>query len=106
MAAEPSLCVLGVRVNLSLHFEDLPRDYVLLRIETNGADLEELNKLPEKPREFGDAWLHAQRSALLCVPSVIVPQARNILLNPAHSQAAQVRIAAITPFAFDARLWP
>ena len=105
MAAEPSLTVLEVRVNLSLHFEDLPRDYVLLRIETGPASIEQVETMPQNPRNFGDTWLRAKRSALLSVPSIIVPQARNMLLNPAHPQAAQIRVADITPFGFDARLW-
>lgn len=104
-AAEPSLCVLEVRVNLSLHFEDLPPDYVLLRIETGDTAIEHLENLPPNPRDYGDTWLRARRSPLLSVPSVVVPQARNVLLNPSHPQAASTRIADITPFAFDARLF-
>jgi RES domain-containing protein len=104
-AMEPSLAVLEVRVNLSLAFEDLPRDYVLLRIETGAVSPELLDHLPPHPRDFGNDWLTSRRSALLCVPSVIVPQASNMLINPLHPDAGQVQIAEITPFAFDARLW-
>jgi RES domain-containing protein len=104
-AMEPALAVLEVRVNLDLAFEDLPRDYVLLRIDTGAASAERLDSLPDQPREFGNAWLAARRSALLQVPSVVVPPARNMLINPLHPNAAQITIAEITPFAFDARLW-
>ncbi len=104
-AAEPSLAVLEVRVNLGLAFEDLPRDFVLLRIDTGKAAPEHVPALPEQPRLFGDAWAAAGRTALLVVPSVVVPPARNVLINPLHPQAAQARITDITPFTFDTRLW-
>jgi RES domain-containing protein len=104
-AAESSLTVLEVRVNLSLDFADLPLDYVLLRIDTGAAAIETLETMPENPREFGNTWLRTRRSPLLCVPSIIVPQARNVLLNPAHPEAPHARITDTTPFRFDARLW-
>jgi len=104
-AMEPSLAVLEVRVNLALAFEDLPLDYVLLRIDTGTASTELLDHLPPDPRDFGDDWLTARRSALLQVPSVIVPQASNVLINPLHPEAVQARIIEVTRFAFDARLW-
>jgi RES domain-containing protein len=55
-------------------------------------------------RELGDAWLIAERSLALVVASVLVPQERNLLLNPAHPFMQRVRIALTEPFRFDARL--
>ncbi len=104
-ATEPSLAVLEVRVNLDVPFELLPDDYVLVSIETGPADLETLATLPENPRAHGDAWLQEQRTLLLAVPSVIIPQARNVLINPAHPAAAPARIVRAEPFNFDPRLW-
>jgi RES domain-containing protein len=105
-AAEPSLAVLEVRVNLDLPFDLLPEDYVMVAIEApEDVAVEDLPTLPPAPHEAGDAWLRARRTALLRVPSVVVPQARNVLLNPLHADAAALRIAEISPFAFDARLW-
>ncbi len=104
--AEPALAVLEVRVNLDLPFNLLPEDYVLVRLEApEGMSLEGVKTLPPQPRDFGNAWLAAKRGALLRVPSVVVPQACNMLINPLHPDAAQLRIAEISPFAFDARLW-
>ena len=37
---------------------------------------------------FGSAWLRARRSAVLVVPSVIVPEERNFVVNPAHPGSA------------------
>jgi RES domain-containing protein len=41
----------------------------------------------EATRALGDAWLAADSSALLIVPSAIVPDTFNVLLNPAHKDA-------------------
>ena len=105
-AAEPALAVLEVRANLDLPFALLPDDYVLVQLETPpGLSLEEVPALPPHPGTIGDEWLTARRTALLRVPSVVVPQASNILINPLHPDAAQAHITAITSFSFDARLW-
>jgi RES domain-containing protein len=93
-----------VRVHLDLPPDLLPADYVLLQAALPDA-AETLAALPPDPRSAGDAWLAAGRAPVLRVPSVLVPAASNLLLNPAHPAAAAARIAAVTPFAFDPRLW-
>lgn len=55
-------------------------------------------------RGVGDTWARAQRSALLEVPSVIVPEEINVLLNPRHADAAKVRGAIVREWRLDARL--
>jgi RES domain-containing protein len=104
-ATEPALAVLEVRANLDLPFALLPDDYVLMRLEAAAMHPEHIPSLPPNPRDFGNAWLTSRRSALLQVPSVVVPQASNMLINPLHPDAAHLSIADIIPFAFDARLW-
>ncbi|HTW29085.1 MAG TPA: RES domain-containing protein [Acetobacteraceae bacterium] len=105
-ADHPALTVLEVRVHLDLPLDLLPDDYVMLEAALPDAPPpEEITALPADPRAAGDAWLAEGRSAVLRVPSIVVPQAHNLLLNPAHPAAARARIEAITPFAFDRRLW-
>ena len=53
----------------------------------------------------GNAWLAAKDTAALRVPSVLVPHAFNILLNPLHPATADATIASVEPFRFDPRLW-
>ena len=55
-------------------------------------------------RQIGDAWLRTGKSLSLDVPSVIVPQERNMLLNPAHALMDRVKIVSTEPFHFDSRL--
>ena len=76
---------------LELRDEDLPEDW-------------QARAVSEGARRVGDAWLKAQASVALSVPSVIVPEERNYLLNPEHPQFAGLIIEDPRPFRFDARL--
>jgi len=106
-AAEAALTVLEVRVNLDLPFELLPDDYVLLAIDTGELQPEQGPALidPEACRAYGDRWLVEQRSVLLAVPSVIVPESHNVLFNPGHPDAAVVRVVNTRLWRFDSRLF-
>jgi RES domain-containing protein len=55
-------------------------------------------------REIGDEWLAEDAHLVLRVPSVIVPQECNVLINPAHRLMETVKIVSIERFRFDARL--
>ncbi|MEZ0541170.1 RES family NAD+ phosphorylase [Fibrella arboris] len=55
-------------------------------------------------QQQGDAWLVARQSAILRVPSAIVPAEYNYLLNPQHPDFAFIEIKAVEPFRFDSRL--
>lgn len=51
--------------------------------------------------QTGAAWLVAQESAILLVPSVIVPEEPVALINPAHPDAAKLRASVVRPFAYN-----
>lgn len=100
-----ALAVLEVRVHLDLDWDLLPDDYVLMAIDLGSLPVEELADIPADPKAAGDAWLHSNRTALLRVPSAIIPESANILINPQHPDAHAIVPGAIRPFAFDPRLW-
>ena len=54
---------------------------------------------------FGDRWFRSSGSAVLSVPSVVVPHERNFILNPIHREFARLSIAPPEPFSFDPRMW-
>lgn len=76
---------------LELRDEDLPADW-RARPVSAGA------------RAVGDAWLAQRASVALRVPSVLVPQERNLLLDPAHPRFGEVFVGPGAPFRFDDRL--
>lgn len=53
---------------------------------------------------FGTAWVRSRRSALLVVPSVIVAEEFNILMNPAHADSARITAAKVRKWLYDPRL--
>jgi RES domain-containing protein len=52
----------------------------------------------------GDEWLAGNRSALLEVPSAIVPETSNWLLNPEHPDSRRVALVEHEAFSLDSRL--
>jgi RES domain-containing protein len=54
--------------------------------------------------EFGTNWIRSGASALLVVPSVIVPEELNILINPQHPGSARITAAKVRKWLYDPRL--
>jgi RES domain-containing protein len=75
----------------TLTVADLPRDW---------------NHSPPPPgvQRVGDEWVRSGASAVLRVPSVIVPTENNYLLNPNHPDFAAIQLGVAEPFQFDPRL--
>ena len=61
---------------------------------------------PISARMIGDEWAQKLRSAVLQVPSAIVPSQHNFVLNPLHADFAKVRIGTPQAFDLDPRLLP
>jgi RES domain-containing protein len=53
---------------------------------------------------IGDAWARQSRSAVLAVPSILIPEEWNFLLNPTHPDFRKITIGPPEAFAFDPRL--
>jgi len=93
-----------------------PDDWVLIEIElpatapvrTLSADALPPNwrsyPAPAALQALGDAWLRSADDAALKVPSVIVPEDSNLLLNPCHPALASADSRIIRDFVFDTRL--
>lgn len=52
----------------------------------------------------GDAWRGSMRSPLLVVPSVIVPEESNVLVNPHHPHARKITATTLRRWIVDPRL--
>ena len=55
--------------------------------------------------DTGTQWVRDASSAVLKVPSVLVPVEHNYLLNPDHADFDRIDIAEPVPFSFDPRMW-
>lgn len=50
-------------------------------------------------------WIATGNIAILSVPSAVIPEEQNYLLNPAHLDFKRIEIGAAKPFRFDPRMW-
>ncbi|MEO7496907.1 MAG: RES family NAD+ phosphorylase, partial [Massilia sp.] len=57
-------------------------------------------------RIAGDAWVASGASALLLVPSVIVPDEYNVMINPRQVDAAGIAATTLKRWLYDPRLFP
>ncbi len=52
----------------------------------------------------GEAWVRSGTSAVMVVPSVIVPEEMNFLINPEHADAQRITARKVRKWSYDARL--
>lgn len=117
-----AMVYLGESISLAtleilVHFQaTAPLDaYSLIRVDFDSSCLTEVDVAtlpsswadsppPVEVQQIGDTWVAGAASLLLRIPSAIVPDEHNILLNPAHSDFTTLRFSNPSPFRFDPRL--
>jgi RES domain-containing protein len=57
-------------------------------------------------RQIGDDWFYRQESLILQVPSVIIPNEFNYIINTQHKNFRKVKLKSVEPFIFDTRIKP
>jgi RES domain-containing protein len=111
----PSTALLEILVHMEIDSEDRPERFQVLKIEgpdTLSIEKIELHALPANWAEdiastqsVGDRWLSERPSLLLEVPSALVPETWNVLINPLHPEASLLKITKTYEHAFDTRLF-
>jgi len=112
-AESQSLAVLEMLVHLDS--TEILTKYVLFQVEIDTSHIEPVDKAklprnwkadpaPERVRAIGDAWIARGDSAVLRVPSALVPGESNFLLNPGHSDFPRLTIYKPLSFRFDPRI--
>lgn len=114
--ASDSIALAALELLVHLKRQETLAHYVVFRLALADSQVLDLKRkaLPEDWRdappppstaEIGDEWLESGLSLALAVPSVIVPEQHNFLLNPKHADFQSVADkAASFPFEFDVRL--
>lgn len=110
-----SLATLEMLVNLGA--EDLLSAYsfaeilfdeqMILPIERFSKITENWSDHPPPPaiQQIGTEWVSSMTSAVLKVPTVILPNEFNYLINIAHQDFSQLTLSDPKPFSFDKRLF-
>ena len=113
-SATLSLAALEQLVHVDVNL--LPKDLITLSADIpDQVEIETIHEstLPSSWREYpapetlqslGTEWVHRAETAILSVPSVVIPAERNYLFNPAHSDFKRIRWGKPRPFAWDPRL--
>jgi len=113
-SATLSLAVLEQLVHVD--WDLLPQDLITLSADIpDHVKIESINeaRLPSNWRDYpapealqalGTEWVNRAETAVLSVPSVVIPEERNYLLNPAHSDFRRIRWSEPRPFVWDPRL--
>jgi RES domain-containing protein len=57
-------------------------------------------------QEIGSAWFTSGNTAILKVPSALVPQENNYILNTLHPDFKSIRLMGTEEFYFDSRFLP
>jgi RES domain-containing protein len=102
-------------MHAEIDVEDIPLKFRYLEIEAHDScPSETIERKTIGPtwqtnldatRRVGDNWLRDGRTALLLVPSVVVPATWNALVNPLHPASAKIRVAHVHEHRMDPRLW-
>lgn len=114
LAETPAGALLELLVHLELDVTTLPASYKLLKAEApDDISLRTVveSNLPGSwrgdlvlTRTMGDEWLASDSTALLKVPSAMMPETCNILLNSLHPEAARVKVLWHREYPWDRRL--
>lgn len=56
-------------------------------------------------QSVGNEWVASASSAVMAVPSAIVPEEYNYLLSPRHPRFSEIKIGKPSPCRFDPRLY-
>jgi RES domain-containing protein len=111
-AQSQSLAILEMLVHLDS--PELLKKYVLFAVEIDAVLVTPLDQsslpknwkadpVPATVQVVGDAWAASRSSVALSVPSALVPDESNFLLNPLHPDFPKLKIQRPSAFQFDPR---
>ena len=115
--ASGSLALASLEYFVNLDPVDAPPDLVSIRVEIPGdinfetvetATLPgnwRLNPYPRDLQLIGERWLQAESSLCLRVPSAVIPEEFNLLINPLHRDFKALQFLGPVEFTFDPRIW-
>lgn len=112
-AQSQSLAALEILVNIEAG--ELLDHYVVIEVGIDASMIIEVDAStlprnwrgdppPARVKAIGDSWIAQGSSAVLQVPSSVIPAEANFLLNPRHSDFHRLHMGKPIPFRFDQRL--
>lgn len=56
-------------------------------------------------KDIGTEWVQKKTSSILRVPSAVIPDEYNFVLNPVHTKFKKIKIGKAQAFTLDERMW-
>jgi RES domain-containing protein len=83
----------------------VPDDVEIDEIDRNTLNSDWSNiSAPGYLKEYGDLWIEKGETAILCIPSAIVPVENNYLINPIHPDFQRLVISPAETCSIDPRI--
>jgi RES domain-containing protein len=110
-----SLALAAMEMLVHLESEELLGRYIAIPVDIPPLLIEQLpagdlppdwrdDPIPRSSQALGARWVKSTRSAVLAVPSTVIPQEFNYLLNPEHAAFKAIETGTPTAFDYDPRL--
>lgn len=108
-----ALSLLEYTVNVNV--EEIPRALSITAIEIPDSEILIINEdslpgnwkhvpAPPSTQDFGSNLLRSQKNAVFRIPSSVIPQEFNYILNPLHINSRNFKIKAVTDLVYDIRI--
>lgn len=108
-----ALALLEFTVNANIN--DIPRALSIVTIDLGRTGMQELKEAqlpgdwklfpaPASTKKFGMDLLKAAKTAIIKIPSCIIPHEFNYILNPLHEKHKSFKIIDISDYAYDLRI--
>jgi RES domain-containing protein len=110
-----ALCTVEIAVHTTLG--NVPMDYDLVTLEIpDKTGVHEVSPydLPadwksfphaHATQEIGDLFTRSAKYLVMCVPSAVIQDEYNYLINPRHTDMSKIKLIKVEPFSFDPRLF-
>lgn len=108
-----ALSLLEYTVNINV--EDIPRALSVTTFEIPDEDILIINEkslpgnwkqipIPSSTKDFGTLLLNNKSKLCIKIPSAVMAEEYNYILNPLHSNSANIRIVEIKDLVYDLRI--
>lgn len=107
----------GAVLEILVHLNETPLPNTHVYIEIFSEDKIALEKVEShefkvwdiyddfETKQYADLWLEERRSAVLIVPSIVIPEQKNLVLNPNHPDFDKLKISKPKLMNWDHRLF-
>ena len=85
---------------------EIPGKLLRKKTQLDSADLVGWDAVPagRTSIDWGASWLHSRETLVALVPSIVVPEEFNVLINPQHPDIKHVTFTKVRRWTYDPRL--